>query len=286
MSGFEYGTAPTLVVGAVPTEPVPYLVYVLAQQGLELSPDYLLLGGPGPAATDLVNGATHTASGGALVGEPVDSTSRLVLSSPLVLGRFRFPSASARIDADDVATLEVGDGSGLVAAVIRYPTRPSATAYSVGKREAAPDNIGWEFGLDPSAILTNNNDVIGGGPPMGALLSRDEAADSAWRCEVWYRDASRNLIQICSTEELGDQKTIPGDLTSSASFSIGAVRGATGIPGAEIVLVAAWLGAQVEGLFGDGLGFRPNELGKNIMHHVAVPIWADVAGAISVGGLA
>lgn len=282
MSGFEYGAAPTLVMGAIPTEPVPYLVHVLAQQGLELSPDYLLLG---DSLVDRVNGATHTAIGGALLGQPVDSAAKLVLSSPLVQGRFVFPSSGSRIDADSTSTVEVGTGSGMVAAVLRYPTRPTVLSYNIGKREVAGDNLGWELGLEPDANLTTNNDVVGGGGPLSSELSRDEAAAAKWRCVVWYRDAGRNLVQIASIEELGGQLAVSGDLTTSAPFSIGAVRGASGMPDAEILLVAGWLGPQVEGLFGDGVAFRPHEVGKNIMDHIAAPIWADVAGAIGVGGL-
>jgi hypothetical protein len=99
MSGYQYNppTVPTAPIVA-PSNPQGYLDFLLREQGLDISVNYLLLG---DSTTDVVNGVTHTASNGALVGEPVNQDSRLHLSSPLVGGRFVFPSTSARIQADD-----------------------------------------------------------------------------------------------------------------------------------------------------------------------------------------
>jgi hypothetical protein len=130
---------------------------------------------------------------------------------------------------------------------------------------------------------------VSGGVSTGIETSFDETRGQVggqWRAHLWYRDASRDIVQIATERQLSAQSPLTGNLAAAgAPFTLGAVRTNLGIPNAEIVFAAAWLGAQVEGVFGDGASFKPADNLPNLMDHVAAPLFADTAGAHEVRAL-
>lgn len=283
--GFSGPSASLEPIGQLP--PPSYISAILERQkypvAISGALSYLLLG---DSTVDLVGGATHTAANGALVAQSVDETTRLNLQSKLVTGRFLFPATNSRLDADSSSTLQVGPASALLAWLVRYPVLPTADRFVVSKREQPGPNTGYEIGLKSTGELFANTDN-GPDAPVTLQLQEDETRNQTggtWRCEVWYRDASRNIIQLGTDRELGGQVSFSGDLTTTQPFSLGAGR-LTGVPGAEIVMVAGWVGSPLDGLFGDGAGGRAADGLPNITENVAIPLFLDMAGAQTVSPL-